>query len=113
MHQPRIEARVQTSGRLLAALLVLLALLLVCGTKPAHATTKQQRAACIILDASGFPGIPNAGPETPLTFNACEAGQCFESVTDPDTGAFLCHYARNAFIAVHCLGTAKRAQGLV
>jgi hypothetical protein len=122
----RIEASAQTIGRqrgtrrlatcvasLAAALSFLLALVLASGAPPAHATAKQLRASCIILGASGFPGIPDAGPETNLSFNACEAGQCFESVTDPDSGAFLCHYARNAFIAVGCPGTAKRAQALV
>lgn len=90
-----------------------LATLLPSGTPPADATTKQQRAACILLSASGFPGIPDAGPETDLSFKACEAGQCFAHVTDPDTGAYLCRYARNAFLAVGCPGTAKRAHALV
>jgi hypothetical protein len=88
-------------------------LLLAGRTPPANATQKQLRAACIILGASGFPGIPAAGPETNFSFNGCEAGQCLESVTDPDTGSILCHYERNALVAVGCHGTAKRAQGLV
>jgi len=96
----------------LAALLSF-ALVLASGTPPAHASAKQLRAACLLLGASGFPGIPDAGPETNLSFNACEAGRCFEHVTDPDTGAFLCHYARNAFVAVGCPATAKRAHALV
>jgi hypothetical protein len=91
----------------------LLALALASRTPPAQATAKQLRAACIILGASGFPGIPAAGPETNFSFNGCEAGQCLESVTDPGTGAKLCHYLRNALVAVGCLGTAKRADAFV
>lgn len=112
-HDNPIEARVKTLLSIPAALLVLLALVLASGTPPAHATHKQLRAACIILGASGFPGIPVAGPETYFSFNGCEAGQCLESVTDPDTGAYLCHYERNALVAVGCHGTAKRAEALV
>jgi hypothetical protein len=91
----------------------LLALFLASAAPPAHATHKQLRAACIILGASGFPGIPDAGPETYFSFNGCEAGQCFQTITDPDTGSILCHYERNALVAVGCHGTAKRADALV
>ena len=75
-HDRRIEAPVKprlASASFLAALL--LALALAGGTPTARATPKQLRASCILLSASGFPGIPDAGPETNLSFNACEAGQ--------------------------------------
>jgi hypothetical protein len=98
---------------ILGALALVLALLLASGMPPAHATQKQLRAACIILGASGFPGIPDAGPETDFSFNGCEAGQCFQTITDPDTGSILCHYERNALVAVGCHGSAKRAESLV
>jgi hypothetical protein len=112
-HHKRIEARGKTVVSILAALSLLLALMLASRTPPAHATHKQLRAACLILGASGFPGIPAAGPETYFSFNGCEAGQCLESATDPDTGSILCHYERNALVAVGCHGTAKRAEALV
>jgi hypothetical protein len=98
---------------ILAAVVLVSALLLASGTQRAHATPKQLRAACIILGASGFPGIPAAGPETNFSFNGCEAGQCLESFTDPETGAYICHYERNALVAVGCHGSPKRAQALV
>jgi hypothetical protein len=97
----------------LAALLLFVALLFASGTPPARATAKQQQAACILLDASGFPGIPAPDEDTKLSFNACEAGQCFAHATDPDTGAYLCRYARNAFLAVGCHANAKQARALV
>jgi hypothetical protein len=94
-----ILARLIAGASLAGAILVLA----VAPASPATATQSNRLGwgACILLNGSDFPGIPQAADLTEIG-NGCEAGDCFESRTDPDSGAILCHYGRNALLAVGC-----------
>ena len=106
------HVRIHKTSVVAALLLPLVAALAVmAGT--AHGTTELERAACVILNSSDFPGIPNAADLTPSGLGSCQAGECRQTVTDPDTGSVKCHYGRSAYLSIGCHGTAKRARAFV
>jgi hypothetical protein len=99
------------AGAVLAATIAVLA---AAPASPAAKTrsNRQGRAACALLNESGFPGIPNAADLTEIG-NGCESGECMKSRTDPDSGAILCHYGRNALLSVGCHPSRSAAVALV
>jgi hypothetical protein len=99
------------AGAVLAGTIVVLA---AAPASPAANTQSSRlgRAACALLNASGFPGIPNAADLTEIG-KGCEAGECMNSRTDPDSGAILCHYGRNALLSVGCHPSRSAAVALV
>ena len=102
----RLIAGVSLAGTILALALA--------PASPAGATQSNRlgRAACILLNGSDFPGIPNAGNLTQIG-TGCEAGDCMKSLTDPDSGAILCHYGRNALLSVGCHPSRNAAVSVV
>lgn len=78
----------------------------------AHAADRLGRAACLILNASKFPGIPHVADLT-QTANACTGGKCFEQLQDPNTGSLICHYGRAGYLAVGCHPNKRAARTFV
>jgi hypothetical protein len=105
-----ILRRLIAGASLAGAILVLAA----APASPATATPSNRlgHAACILLDGSDYPGIPNVAEATEIG-KGCEAADCFKSRTDPDSGAILCHYGRSALLSVGCHPSKTAAVSLV
>lgn len=69
---------------------------------------RQGRAACLILNASRFPGIPHVADLSQIGVG-CTGGQCLEQAVDPNTHSQICHYARSAVLSVGCRASKRKA----
>lgn len=93
---------------------VLLVVPVALADSPSHnadAVDRAGRAACLILNASKFPGIPHVADLT-QTANACLGGQCLDQRTQQD-GSIICHYGRSGYVAVGCQPSKRAARAYV
>jgi hypothetical protein len=105
---------VRTSRGTLGVLgLSLLTVALVWPLQPAQASTHLNQEACNLLHVTGLPGINGQSGYQDVGAYGCENGDCDQKITDPQTGAYECQYARNALLAITCHQSPKRAHGLV
>jgi len=82
-------------------------------TERAGASTRLNREACILVGASGAPGLNDLSNQDDVGAYGCEVSECREQVTDPETGEYLCHYGRAALVGLSCQRSSRRAHAFV